>query len=355
MLESTRVLTASDPEWDAWLRRAPHDFYHLARYHAFAESVGEGRPVMVVYGTEERFLAWPYLIRDIDRTHADASSVYGYSGPTGRGLDDEAFRARAWSGLREVWAEQELVTLFTRFHPLLENERHCQGFRGAGVPSGGEILHLGQSVSIDLDDDREARRSKYRQVLRQEIGLAERKGLVVDRDPDWRHYPTFVDLYLATMRRNEAPERYLFSRSYFDNLVAALDGIAHLAVASIEGEVAATMLFTVFNGVAEAHFAGTDAVHGKLSPLKGLIDGVADIARAQGARRLHIGAGRGGYEDSLYDFKSRFSPLRHNFRIGRWILDGEANAELSLQAPHGADGGLFPVYRASALSGLRAT
>lgn len=354
MAEVTRVLSASDPEWDAWLQLAPHDFYHIAAYHAFAESVGEGRPAMAVHGAKEQFLAWSYLVRDIDGTHADANSVYGYSGPTGRGLDDEAFLARAWSGLREMWAGQEIVTLFTRFHPLLGNERHCRGFQGADATPGGKILHLGRSVSIDLEDDCETRRSKYRQVLRQDIKRAEREGLMVEHDRDWRNYSTFIDLYLATMRRNDATESYLFSQVYFDNLTEALDGVAHLAVAQIEGEVAATMLFTVYNGIAEAHFTGTDRAHNKLSPLKGLIDGVADIARALGAKRLHIGAGRGGSEDSLYEFKSRFSPLRHDFRIGRWILDREANAELTERSP-GGHSGFFPAYRAPASFDVGAT
>ncbi len=354
MAEDIRVLSADDPEWDGWLTHAPHDFYHLSAYHAFAAEMGEGKTEMAVYGSPARLLAWPYLLRDIGGGLRDACSVYGYSGPTGRGLEDEAFRARAWQGLREVWQSRRMVTLFTRFHPLLENERYCEGFRGAAPTPGGEILHLGRSVSIDLTDDRDTRRMKYRQVLRQEIKRAERHGLTVELDADWRHYQRFVDLYTATMERNGAADRYRFSRSYFDGLRAALNDTLHLAVACFEGEVAATMLFTVHDDIAEAHFTGIDQAHDRLSPLKGLIDGVADIARAFGAQRLHIGAGRGGREDSLFHFKSRFSRSRHNFRLGRWILDAEANAELSRRAGTSDEIAYFPAYRAPSICGTHA-
>ncbi len=348
MAETTRILSPSNPEWDIWLKRAPHDFYHLSAYHSFAERVGEGEAEMVVYGTPERFLAWPYLVRKIEGEYLDANSVYGYSGPTGRGLDDDAFRTRAWQGLKEAWRVRRFVTIFTRFHPLLGNEQYCESFLGAAPTPGGEILHLGRSVSIDLTDDRETRLANYRQALRHAIRQAERCGMMIDLDSDWHYYQKFVDLYSATMGRLGAAKRYKFSPSYFDSLREALDGKLHLATASFDGEVAATILFTVYNGIAQAHFGASDKAYDKLSPIKGLIDGVADIARGLGANRLHLGAGRGGSEDSLFEFKGRFSRSRHNFRTGRWILDCEANTELSQQSPTSDDIAYFPAYRAAA-------
>ena len=352
MGETTQLLTPDRPEWDEWLGRAPHDFYHLAAYHAFAESVGEGRAHLLVHGDPDRFLAWPYLVRPLDGDggHADATSVYGYSGPVGRGLESEAFRASAWSAFRAAWADQRLVTMFTRFHPLLGNERFCRGFHGAEAPTGGEVLQFGRSVSIDLSLGVEERRAGYPQPLRQEIKRAERSGLSVDLDPEWRHFPSFVEFYRATMERNDAAERYLFSDRYLDGLREVLRGVAHLAVAHVEGEPAAALLFTVYRGMAAAHLTGVGGAFTQLSPLKCLIDRSCDLARDLGAERLHLGAGRGGAEDSLFDFKSRFSPVRHGFAVGRWILDREANDRLAGASASGAGLGetFFPAYRAPA-------
>ena len=100
MSEITEILCPADSNWNAWLERAPHDFYHRAAYYAFAERMGEGRAQLLVYGAEEQFLAWPYLLTAIDDSERmDASSVYGYSGPVGVGLDDADFRARAWRAM----------------------------------------------------------------------------------------------------------------------------------------------------------------------------------------------------------------------------------------------------------------
>jgi hypothetical protein len=348
MADTTIVLSPSDPEWDAWLRPAPHDFYHLASYHAFAEGMGEGRACMVVHGTARQFIAWPYLVRAIGERHADAGSVYGYTGPTGAGLDDAEFLARAWSAIRAVWAGQGLVSLFTRFHPLLGNARICEGLRGEAVAPGGEVLQLGRSVSLDLAYDRDDRRRQYPQVLRQEIKRAERAGLTVEEDRDWSCYSTFIALYRETMEKSGASGRYRFSDDYFHALRRSLGSLGHLATAHVDGEAAAIMLFTVCGDIAEAHLTGVSPRFRRLSPLKGLIDGVADIARSLGATRLHLGAGRGGREDSLFAFKSRFSRLRHDFKLGRWILDKRRYDALILERGAATEmaRGYFPAYRA---------
>ncbi len=348
--EGTRIFRPEDTGWDAWLARAPHDFYHRAAYHAFAQRMGEGNAYLVIYGTAQRFLAWPYLSNPINGSEKmDASSVYGYSGPIGIGLQDRAFRARAWNALRTVWAEQRLVSLFTRFHPILRNQIYCEDMHAVAGIHGDELLKLGRSVSIDLSLSRVERRSAYPKILRQEIQAAERAGLVVAVDESWDNYSEFARLYRATMLKNSAHERYLFSPQYFEELRAALAGDAHLAVVQQNGELAAALLFTLRGHIAQAHLTGINPAFHALSPLKCLLEGVADIARDLGATLLHLGAGRGGKEDSLYKFKSRFSSLRHEFFVGRWVLD--ETAYHALVDSHAADAihsaGFFPAYRAA--------
>lgn len=349
MAEVTELLRPDDSTWDQWLDRAPHDFYHRAAYHAFAERMGEGCAQLLVYGTPQRFLAWPYLLTSIDGSEqTDVTSVYGYSGPIALGLKNADFRARAWSAMRAVWNEQRQVALFTRFHPVLGNHAYCEDWHGASNPHGNELLCLGRSVSIDLSLSRDERRAAYPKILRQEIRAAERAGLVVEHDRQWIHFETFAELYRATMAKNSADQRYLFSQQYLAGLRAALGNDGHLVVAHKDGEVAAALFFTVHGHIAQAHLTGINPLFHSISPLKCLLDGSAEIARGLGAQLLHLGAGRGGREDSLYKFKSRFSSLRHDFVVGRWVLDAEAYQALvgssSVQAKLSA--GFFPAYRA---------
>jgi hypothetical protein len=109
-----------------------------------------------------------------------------------------------------------------------------------------------------------------------------------------------------------------------------------------------------FEGIVHAHLVGTDERHQRLSPLKVMLDDARIWARERGNRVLHLGGGRGGREDSLLAFKGRFSPRRHAFHTGRWILDASRYAELTERRSRFAterglaagDPGWFPAYRA---------
>ena len=149
------------------------------------------------------------------------------------------------------------------------------------------------------------------------------------------------------MQKNQSSDRYLFSDEYFEWLRVALGSSGHLAVAHVNGEPAALLLFTVCGDIAQAHLTGVNPDFHSLSPLKLLLDGVADLSRQMGARLFHLGAGRGGFEDSLFDFKSRFSPIRHDFELGRWIVNQNSYDSLieSLPADKILRENYFPAYR----------
>lgn len=98
---------------------------------------------------------------------------------------------------------------------------------------------------------------------------------------------------------------------------------------------------------------GSNDKYRNLSPSKVLLDDALRWARSRGLSVMHLGGGRGGQEDALFWFKSRFSPRRHTFHTGRWVLDRAGYRELldrrSAALPDGdrLDPGFFPAYRAS--------
>ena len=94
-------------------------------------------------------------------------------------------------------------------------------------------------------------------------------------------------------------------------------------------DIVAAGIFTEFRGIIQALLVGTDDRYRRHSPLKLLLDDVRRWGHARGDLVLHLGGGRGGSEDSLFAFKSRFSRRRHAFHTGRWVLDRVAYQELS--------------------------
>jgi hypothetical protein len=356
---------ATDPAWEESLGAVPRDVYHTAGYHAYAQGSGEGEPYLVVVGGGRRGLAWPYLLRKVgdlpgltgsDAT--DVTSVYGYPGPLAWGsLPGDEFIASAWSSIVDIWRGQGAVTAFSRFHPLFNNASLVSGLCRPGDATEGHwsVLAVGSTVSIDCTLGDDAARAQYAPALRQRLRAGRRAGLTTTHDEDWRDLPTFADLYRETMVRNGAAAYYYFDQSDFERLHAALPGQVHLLVTRVGDAVAAAGLFTEYGGIVESHLVGTSSTLRSLSPFKILLDDVRSWARERGNSVFHLGGGRGGRKDTLLTFKGDFSPRRHLFHVGRWVLDRAEYRSLVearlAAAPAGRvpDPTFFPAYRAPLL------
>lgn len=347
------VVAGGDPSWDSWIEAARRDVYHLSGHHILASERGEGKPYLLVAGDPDRGLAWPYLLRRIEGSDAtDVTSVYGYPGPLAWGtvLDDN-FLARAWERLLATWREQDVVSVFTRFHPLLKNAQLATAFHD---PAGGTpglspgLMLAGETVSIDCTVCDDEALAGYTKVLRQEVASARRAGLVTTEDEHWESLNDFTRLYRATMDRSGAARRYYLDGQTVLRLRDVLDGHLHLLTTKMGDDVAAAGLFTDYEGIVQAFLVGTEARLRAQSPLKVLLDDARRWARERGSSVLHLGGGRGGQADSLFAFKKRFSPLRHEFHTGGWVLDAGLYRHLTDTSAASAPPdvfGFFPAYR----------
>ena len=111
-----------------------------------------------------RGVVWPYLLRSIsdvprleDAEGSDVDSVYGYPGPLAWGCKPgDGFTRGAVDAIVAVWRSQGALGAFTRFHPLLGNERWGADVPAVGPNTGPSVLELGETVAIDLRQDNDA-------------------------------------------------------------------------------------------------------------------------------------------------------------------------------------------------------
>lgn len=353
-----RVIRGDDPSWDAQFLDVARDVYHLAGYHRLEPRRGNGQPHLAVVDDGRARLMWPYLLRpvEIDGTptgFSDITSAYGYAGPLVAGAVDEDFLCTAWSQLWQWWALQGVVSVFTRFHPVLDNRELATGWRSPDVWGDGSdgVIDVGETVSIDCTLSNDQVTSMYAKPLRQHLANAARIGYVTDEDTEWHDLAEFVRVYLESMDRNVAGGFYRFTADDFTFLHEALPDRLHLLLTRKDDEVVAGGLFTESSGIVQAHLMGTATAHLSTSPGKALLDGAQRWARSRGYPVLHLGGGRGGRHDSLFRFKREFSRRRHEFCVGRWVLNAAVYADLCRMrdsrrqaTTQGED--FFPAYRA---------
>jgi Acetyltransferase (GNAT) domain len=364
MVSSAQLVRACSPEWDDYLARVPHDFFQTAKYHAF--SAGEnGEACLLIYGNHDKFVAWPYLLQSIDglgelgAQFRDVTSVYGHSGPVVHNCrEDKPFLSNAWEAFVEAWRAQRVVSVFTRFHPILGNQDWLQGEWTAGVL--GRTYKEGKTVTIDLSKSAEQIWADYQRKLRQQIRRVEREqGFSTVHDPEWEHLEEFISIYYATLERNSAARFYFFSRDYFVALKEILGSHGSLFLCRSGAKIGAALLLIEYNGIASVHLAASDDRFSALSPNKWLFHEAQILARNRGNRFFNIGGGRGSRDDDpLFRFKAQFSSTHLPFYTGRWILDSEVydlltaarRREVELQPGGYLAPTYFPIYRAPVIN-----
>jgi hypothetical protein len=356
-MEDVTLIESDDVEWDTWIEATDHDIYHTAGYHRVPAFAGDGTPQLLIYGTRDRFVAWPYLLQQIATDDPaigspafDINSTYGYGGPLVKGCEvGDPLIGRAWEAFQRVWREQHVVSVFTRFHPILENHRWFVGaLQPADDPDAGlGMIPTGETVSIDVTRPDAEALANYPRIMRQEIAQGRRRGLTTAVDTDLEDLDIFVELYQETMARNNAKQSYFVGRDYFESLKREVGDDVILFVTRCDGDIVGACLFLAHHGILHPHLAGTATKYLAMSPLKVMWDDVRIWAAQRGDRVMHLGGGRGGTRDSLFAFKARFSPERHTFYTGRWVLDRPRYDRLAAKALGvDPDAGYFPIYRA---------
>lgn len=337
--------------WRRALERIPHDIYHTPEYHSLPGFGQSGVPQAFIHEEGGEVFLWPYLLTPIPGSDGcnDVTSVYGYPGPVAS-TEDPAFIAAAWQALSAHWQAQDVVSAFTRFHPILANHTLLEALPEARAG----IRAYGGTVSIDLSLPEEIQIRRYNKKLRQEVRKLREAGLSSIEDTRWTHADTFIGIYDDTMARLGSRPEYLVDRAWVDGLRDAVGSNARLFVTRARNQaVAAAMIILTHRPFVHCHLIGIATQFADDSPSKLLLDDVRAWGRENGYRAMHLGGGLGGREDALLQFKRRFSPVLHPFRTGNWILDAVRYRELAEQhsARLVAEGAsltgvtFFPAYR----------
>lgn len=331
---------SDDGTWmDIISRMRSYDVFHMPQYsHVFASSDGpagfkehfSGEPLLLHYTRAGCEAAYPLLIRDIPNTNLrDLVSPYGYSGVLSRGkVDWSKFKLE----LKDVCSELGIVSEFDRLHPFASPRLN-------GSEKKGAVVYL--ILCQDLDDIKKG----LSKPCRNSISKAIRSGVSITRstliNPPKEDIDTFYSLYTDTMRRNNASERYFFSKDFFYKLFSYLKDNALLFSARYEGKVIASAIFLFSKPYFNYFLAGSLKEYSNLCANNLLLWDAIIYAKQNGFIIFNLG---GIFSDkkSLLDFKKGFSPTEKPFYIYKRVFMLNKYKELS-----GGNNSeeFFPAYR----------
>src|SRR5699024_9784923 len=107
--------------------------------------------------------------------------------------------------------ENNIVSEFIRFHPIVENAKDFQVCY--------EVSHIRNTVGTNLNDYDDPFQAEFSKSCRKNIRRALRDGISYKITKSPSDVSKFKEFYYSTMDRNNATEYYYFNDDYFNKCV----------------------------------------------------------------------------------------------------------------------------------------
>ena len=335
----TEIITLeNEHRWDEIIRSMNnYDFYHLSKYHSLDKT---GKAILFHYQNKSDEFAFPFLLREIPETsYKDISSVYGYTGPLSKNEIPSLSNIKLFQEeLKKYFEENNIVSVFSMLHPILKTQDVL-------LNGLGETIKANTTIAINLKLSETEQKKQYARSTKYKINLLKKNEFYVKEAKSQKDVEAFINIYKENMNRVNAAPKYYFPDDYFYTFFEKINSTIFLALH--KDEVVSGSLCTYCHTIMQAHLNATSDRYLHRSPL----NLVLDAAREKGIERnmswLHLGGGRGGVDDSLFQFKSRFSQERFTFQIWKYIYNEKIYNELNEKkfGDKQPDSSFFPLYR----------
>jgi len=316
-----RPYGADGTRWTSLINNLNHDdqdIHFIPEYGNIYQRTYGYEPFLAYYGDEDCYVVQPFVKRllnelpflkeqHITESYFDISNPYGYGGPVFR-CGSSAERLALYRDFDQQlirYCEKKMIASeFTSLHPFLRNH---EVILASGLI---EVTRSKELVYLDLTLSEEELWAGLNRGHRSSINKARKNGVTIDKvicSPG--NIRVFNRLYIQTMERNNATERWFFPDGYFQNCFEQLGvGRISLFFASVNNEIAAAYLLMHDFTNAYYHFGGSDERFYDLRPNNLLMYEIALWLKQQGYLRYHLGGGVSSkVDDSLLRFKSGFS------------------------------------------------
>lgn len=294
---------------------AQKDVYYTEEYVRLYETETE-RALCYVYTEDNKCFLMPFLSRAFihkGETYYDFETAYGYGGPI-YNTEDETFISTAWGAFIDYANQNNYVCGFVRFHPIINNV--------IGFEEVGKLFPDRKTIAIDLSEGIEVAWAKEIHTKnRNVIKKGDKNGLKFIVDNNYEYLSEFISLYNSTMDKLSAEDFYYFKDTYYENLKKNIQD-SFLGLVEFSGKIIAAAIFFYSIPYGHYHLAGSDSSTLSLAPNNFLLWNAAKELANRGVHKFHLGGGTDGNEDnSLYQYKRKFSKSEYQFSFGKLIFN----------------------------------
>lgn len=288
-------------------------------------------------GQDERFTG-----KLPESSYFDITTPYGYGGFLLEGeITDESLRELN-NEYSSFCKKKGIISEFIRFQQVSRNSE--------GLGNIYDISTMSKTISIALNSRGQIWNnltSKNRNMVRK----AQKSGVEIYWGRNAKLYKEFVQMYNATMDKDNATDYYYFGDDFYNSILNDFKYNALMFYAAYQGKKIAMSIILFANKQMHYHLSASDREYQHLAPTNLLLYEGACWGSENGYKTFHLGGGVGSSEDGLFKFKSSFNRNSDSiFAIGRKIFDEEKYKVLVdiRKTDSGTDtsSGFFPRYRA---------
>ncbi len=337
-------------EWDEIVRSfAKYDVYYLSGYVKAFQLNGDGEPLLLYFEGDGTRAINVVMKRDIgkyekllpfvgENTYFDFTTPYGYGGFLIEGEDVAQLNAE----YIDYCKCNQIVSEIVRFHPLLKNQACAEKIY--------DEVCLGKTIAIDTTSP-EKIWANFSSKNRNMVRKAQKSGLQVYWTRDGDIIGTFMDLYNATMDKDQAADYYYFDRTFYESILNDLKYNALWFYTKLKQKIVAISIFLFANGKMHYHLSASNNEYRSMAPTNLLLYEAALWACENGYKTLHLGGGLGAALDNLYSFKKAFNRGSDcDFYLGKKIFCKEVYEDFvnyrRKEVSFDKESSFFPLYRA---------
>ena len=270
----------------------------------------------------------------------DLITPYGYGGPVIHWSSDQEKLIKAYMAEFQAYTEREnIVDEFVRFHPILGNGKVFQEAYGSlfDRKTVGTNLTYDDVIGIEFSKHK---RKDIRKILSNSAISYE-----VCEHPET--LDDFMEVYYATMDRDNASDYYYFSQEYFRNILSSFPKNVITGKVFLGGKLIAMGLYFRYGKYLHAHLSGTLSEYLDLSPAYILKYALALWGHENGYQVIHYGGGSSrSPENGLYKFKKDFGrTTEFDFYITKKIWNKEQYLQINKVMGANMETEFFPAYR----------
>lgn len=243
----------------------------------------------------------------VNDNYYDLETAYGYGGFY-TNSEDKLFLKNALLKYKEKCKDERIIAEFIRFHPFNDFPQVHSEFLEFNVYDRDVVV---KDLSSDI-------LASYTSKVRNTIKRATEKVLFRESED----IDKFIELYNATMQKNDANDFYFFEKKYYKALI----GLERVKLYEIifENNIIAMGFFMFGEKIGHYHLSANTPLSYKLNANYALLHNIFNISKELDIDYFSLGGGTtSNVDDSLLKFKKKFSNELKPFYISGNVYNQE--------------------------------